>query len=144
MKGLQSTINVTPLVDVVLVLLIILMVIAPLTVSNHDMAVSRESISTSAPLPEQFVLDIRVDGCPAPELLDPAGLPSNCTVRLNEESVAASALATRLVETLGDRPPSDRVLFLTADAQLNYEGVLRIVDRAKSAVDGLQVRLLTR
>ena len=40
--GLQAEINVTPLVDVVLVLLIIFMVIIPLSMRGYDVAISRE------------------------------------------------------------------------------------------------------
>jgi biopolymer transport protein ExbD len=36
------------------------------------------------------------------------------------------------------------VLFLAADDRLNYEGVLRIVDRAKAEADGLRIGLVTR
>ncbi len=44
---------------------------------------------------------------------------------------------------LGSRPPEKRVLFLAADDRLNYEGVLRILDLAKSNVEDLKIEFLT-
>jgi hypothetical protein len=43
---------------------------------------------------------------------------------------------------LGDQPPEKRVLFLAADDRLNYEGVLRIIDLAKSGVEDLKIEFV--
>ena len=48
-----------------------------------------------------------------------------------------------MAEILGGRPADQRVLFLAADEQLNYEAVLRIVDLAKSGVDDLRIEFVT-
>jgi biopolymer transport protein ExbD len=44
---------------------------------------------------------------------------------------------------LASRPAEKRVLFLAADDRLNYEGVLRILDLAKSGVEDMQVEFIT-
>ncbi len=142
--GLQSEINVTPLVDVVLVLLIIFMVIAPLTLKGYDVDIPGEStvtVTADQPL-EQIVLSIDATLCPmlAPPKVE--GLPDDCRIRLNDDTIAAAALAQRVGEIFSKREVSDRVLFLTAQPQLNYEGVMRIVDAAKSGVDGLRIGMV--
>ena len=45
--------------------------------------------------------------------------------------------------TNGMKPEEKRVLFLAADDRLNYEGVLRIIDLAKSDVEDLKIEFLT-
>jgi biopolymer transport protein ExbD len=64
-------------------------------------------------------------------------------VNLADKEIPATELAARMAEMLGSKPPEKRVLFLAADDRLNYEGVLRIVDLAKSGVDDLKIEFLT-
>jgi len=52
-------------------------------------------------------------------------------------------LPARVAEILGGQPTEKRVLFLDADDRLNYEGVLRIVDLAKSKVQDLKIEFIT-
>jgi biopolymer transport protein ExbD/biopolymer transport protein TolR len=143
--GYQSEINVTPLVDVVLVLLIIFIVILPMTMRGYDVAIQGESVAAlpAEPIHEQIVLGIDVNGCPILAPLDSEGLPAECRVRVNDELVPVTDLAGRLGEIFASREPSDRVLFLAAQEDLNYEGVMRIVDVAKSGVEGLRIGLVT-
>ena len=142
--GLQSEINVTPLVDVVLVLLIIFMVVVPLLMQGYDVQSPRTSVE-GPPAQEdvvQVVLGIAPSGCNiiAPPTGD--GLPADCRVSLGDREIPASELPARVAEILGDRPSDERVLFLAADDRLNYEGVLRIVDLAKSGVDDLTIGVI--
>jgi biopolymer transport protein ExbD len=64
-------------------------------------------------------------------------------VILGDQKIAATELAARVGDILGSRPPDKRVLFLAADDRLNYEGVLRILDLAKSGVEDLKVEFIT-
>jgi biopolymer transport protein ExbD len=142
--GFQSEINVTPLVDVVLVLLIIFMVIVPLTLRGYDVDIPGESVPTPPDEPgaEQIVLGIDVSRCPVMEPPVSDGLPENCRVRINDEEVLVTDLANRISEIFATREPTDRVLFLVAQEQLNYEGVMRIVDIAKSGIEDLRIGLV--
>ena len=143
--GLQSEINVTPLVDVVLVLLIIFMVVVPLLLKGYDVDIPQQS---SAPVPAQteeaqVILSIVPAGC---HILDKPfgdGLPADCRVTLAGREIPAADLSAHVAEMLGGRPPERRVLFLAVDDRLNYEGVLRIVDLAKSGVDDMQIEFIT-
>src|SRR2546429_3415476 len=56
-SSLQSEINITPLVDVVLVLLIIFMVVVPLLMEGYDVDIPRASADTSAPVAESQLID---------------------------------------------------------------------------------------
>ncbi len=141
----QSGINVTPLVDVVLVLLIIFMIIVPLTMRGYDVDVPGESVvaSSDAPRDEQVVMEIDLNSCPVMEPPGADGLPADCSVRINDEDVPVTGLAARIGETFARRKPADRVLFLAAHERLNYEAVMRIVDVARSGSEGLRIGLVT-
>jgi biopolymer transport protein TolR len=143
--GFQSEINVTPLVDVVLVLLIIFIVIVPMTMRGYDVDIPGPAVvaAPTEPSHEQIVLGIDMSGCSIVAPPDSEGLPSDCRVRVNDQPVPVTDLAERLGEIFSSRDPSDRVLFLAAQESLNYEGVMRIVDVAKSGVEGLRIGLVT-
>jgi biopolymer transport protein ExbD len=146
-SGLQSEINITPLVDVVLVLLIIFMVVVPLMLEGYDVNIPQTSTvaATQAALSEdsQLVLSIVPTACPLVGPPAGEGLPSDCRVTLGDQKFPASELPQRVANILGVRPPEKRVLFLSADDRLNYEGVLRVLDLAKSNVADLKIEFLT-
>ncbi len=143
--SLQSEINVTPLVDVVLVLLIIFMVVVPLLLQGYDVDITRPS---AEPVPAQVeespvILSIEPAAC---RILEPPageGLPEDCRVTLADREIPATDLPARVAEILGGRPRDQRVLVLAADDQLNYEAILRIVDLAKSNVEDLTIEFIT-
>jgi biopolymer transport protein TolR len=144
-SSLQSEINITPLVDVVLVLLIIFMVVVPLLMQGYDVDIPRSSADAvpAQAAESRLILSIGPKAC---RILEPpagAGLPADCRVTLADHEIPAAELPTRVAEILGGRPPEKRVLFLAADDRLNYEGVLRILDLAKSGVEDLNIEFIT-
>jgi biopolymer transport protein ExbD len=143
-SDLQSEINITPLVDVVLVLLIIFMVVVPLLMQGYDVDIPKTSANAMSQTQEvRLILSISPTTC---DILRPPageGLPTDCRVTLGDQKIAATELPARIGEILGSRPPEKRVLFLAADDRLNYEGVLRILDLAKSGVGDLKVEFIT-
>jgi biopolymer transport protein ExbD len=144
-SGLQSEINITPLVDVVLVLLIIFMVVVPLLMQGYNVDIPRTSAKPAAAqaAESRLILSIAPSGC---HILQPPkgeGLPADCQVILANQKIPATDLPTRVEQILAAQSPEKRVLFLDADDRLNYEGVLRIVDLAKSNVEDLKIEFIT-
>jgi len=144
-SGLQSEINITPLVDVVLVLLIIFMVVVPLLMQGYNVDIPRTSAQPVAAqaAESRLILSIAPAGCRVFQPPAGEGLPADCQVILANQKIPATELPARVAEILGGQPTEKRVLFLDADDRLNYEGVLRIVDLAKSNVEDLKIEFIT-
>ncbi|HEX5042868.1 MAG TPA: biopolymer transporter ExbD [Candidatus Polarisedimenticolaceae bacterium] len=143
-SGLQSEINVTPLVDVVLVLLIIFMVVVPLAMQGYNVNIPRTS-AEAVPVQEdapQLILSVLPDTCGILEPPSGDGLPTDCRVGLADQEIPASQLTARIKELVSSQPPDQRLLFLAADDRLNYEGVLRIVDLAKAGAADLKIGVI--
>jgi biopolymer transport protein ExbD len=143
-SSLHSEINITPLVDVVLVLLIIFMVVVPLLLHGYDVNIPRTADAVPAQAAEsRLVLSIEPTACPILQPPAGEGLPLDCRVTLANQRIPAAELPARVKEILSGQPAEKRVLFLAADDRLNYEGVLRILDLAKSGVEDLKVEFIT-
>src|ERR1043166_5969223 len=97
--NLQSEINITPLVDVVLVLLIIFMVVVPLLMEGYDVNIPRASADTSLQADEkQLILSIGATDC---QILEPPaqeGIPKGCEVTLADQKIPAAELPARVGE----------------------------------------------
>ncbi len=114
-NGLMSEINVTPFVDVMLVLLIIFMVTAPMMVQGVDVSLPEAS---SAPMQsDQEHLVITVD--------------KNQQVFINELQVEVDFLQEKLLKILEGR--EDRQVFLKADRDIAYGIVVRVRAEDKAA-----------
>jgi biopolymer transport protein ExbD len=110
-KKVKADINVTPLADVMLVLLIIFMVITPMLQKGVDVKLPEAEYPTDHPDNEDTVtVAVRIDN----------------TVYINMVPVAESELPTRLNEAFENK--SEKVLFLKADEGLDYGDVLRVMD----------------
>lgn len=146
--GLKSDINVTPLIDVLLVLLVVFMVVAPMAQMGYEIMIPREDRSATPPPPDekskQVILAVNVDICNIEQPLTAAGLPPNCMVLVNKVAVRADELSTKMREIYEKRRSLDKVLFLAAQEKLNYEGVMRIVDICRSAAgEDLKLGIVT-
>ena len=109
-----SAINVTPLVDVMLVLLIIFMITAPMMQQGVEVDLPK---STTAALPgseEQVVVSIDKTNA----IFIGAGNP-----------VEADTLADRIKAILDQRPQSERKVYIKADSALDYGSVMDVMGR---------------
>src|SRR4029453_18848325 len=97
-SSLQSEINITPLVDVVLVLLIIFMVVVPLLLQGYDADVPRMSADAAPVSDEPVVLGIAPDGCGILAPPEAEGLPADCRVSLGDKEIPAGELPARVAD----------------------------------------------
>jgi biopolymer transport protein TolR len=113
----QGDINVTPLVDVVLVLLIIFMVVTPLLEKNIPVRTpNSEKVEQATEVPpDQLVVYVDKNG----------------QLRINSESVTPAELSAKLKLKLDAR--AERVVFIVADDLLRYSTLVSVLDAAKLA-----------
>jgi biopolymer transport protein TolR len=114
-KGLKADINVTPLVDVVLVLLIIFMVLTPSMLKHLTANVPKKADEPAASVPTES--SIIVEYTAARELT------------VNSEPVAPEALADKLIERL--RGARQKVVFFKAEDDAPYGDVVHLMDIAR-------------
>ena len=110
--GPVANINVTPLVDVMLVLLIIFMVTAPMLQQGVEVNLPK---ATTAPLKgdsEQVVLSLTADG----EIFLGKG-----------NQVALDALAEKAKAVMKLRPPAEQKIYIQADTELEYGAIMEVM-----------------
>jgi biopolymer transport protein TolR len=114
--GLTNEINVTPMIDVLLVLLIIFMMVIPMSRKAIDLQLPDPTPDeSSGPPPAQIVLEV---------------LPGN-TFKINSQPVAKADLQKKLKDIYDPRP--DKIIFVKGDPTVKYSDVINAMDAARGA-----------
>jgi biopolymer transport protein TolR len=114
-RGTMSQINVTPLVDVMLVLLVIFMVTAPMMQTGVEVNLPKAETKSLAAKEDTLVVSIEKNG----------------RTSINANEVPADQLTERLNTMLSGR--EKREVFLKADTSVPYGEVVQVMARIKAA-----------
>jgi biopolymer transport protein ExbD len=115
--GVRSDINITPLVDVVLVLLIIFMVATPMLLKDLDLTVPEKAdVQVATPTTaNQVVVSLTKEG----------------QVQINREPIAQSQLGEKIHDLMA--PRSEKLVFFDVDDEANYGEAMHVMDVCRGA-----------
>jgi biopolymer transport protein ExbD len=116
-KGGKSDINVTPLIDIVLVLLIIFMVMTPSMLKELTANVPKKAPENMPPPPANNTIVIEYT--------------EKREIAINQEPIAWEALADKIADHL--KQSSDKVVFFKIEDKANYGEVVKLMDTARGA-----------
>jgi biopolymer transport protein ExbD len=114
--GLKADINVTPLVDVMLVLLIIMMLVAPMLQKGVDVKLPQAANTTDKPETQGQTV---------------VGIQANKQIFLNSVPVRAGDLGSRVADLMESQ--AEKVVLIKADEDVDYATVMDTMDNLRAA-----------
>jgi biopolymer transport protein ExbD len=119
--GNMSEINVTPMIDILLVLLIIFMVIVPVTPKGLDALVPQPPKTQIPPQGPERTIVVQV-------FYHPGTAP---TYKINETDITHADLLPKLTDIYANR--AERVMFVKGDDNVNFAYIADVIDIGKAA-----------
>lgn len=119
-KSVASEINVTPMIDVLLVLLIIFMVIVP-ALPRGEASLAPKSSKNAGPTGDAVVL----------EVIKGTGTSDSVSYRINQQPVTREDLESRLAAIYVNR--AERILFVKGDDHLKFTEIAEVLDIGHAA-----------
>lgn len=116
-RGARGEINVTPLIDVVLVLLIIFMVLTPATLKHLNAVVPKKADDSAPPPPSD-----------APVMVE---IAADRGITINGDAIAPEMFSPKLADRL--RYDRQKVVFFKAATEAPYGAVVHLMDLARGA-----------
>lgn len=121
-SGLRAEMNVTPMIDVLLVLIIIFLMITPLAPTGEEALIPQPPPKdVKAPPPESLIVV---------QLL-PAEKGKRPIIKINQQEVSWEKLEPTLRDIFKKR--AEKVAFVKGDRELNFEDVAHVIDAAHTA-----------
>ena len=108
----NSEINVTPFVDIMLVLLIIFMVAAPLATVSVEVKLPRAVAPVQQNPPKPFYVSIQ----------------ANSRVYIGDNEVDIDSVGAELLDLIGNKTPSDERIFIRADQTTRYGDFMQVMN----------------
>lgn len=112
----NSDINVTPMVDVMLVLLIIFMIVTPLLQQGVSVNLPRDMIS-----PEE-------DGDITKDTSVVIAIPDNSNFYIGKEQYPLDALGEKIQNLMKDKSPDKRIVYIKSGVDVDYGRVVEAID----------------
>ena len=123
----KSDINITPLVDVVLVLLIIFMVITPLMQTGYEVKVPpKANVDQPQVTLDQLIVSVTPQG----------------KIFLNKQDLTIQQLAQQLGDLLKNRASNNKTIFFSADDSVIYEDCARVMDVIRNADEKARIGIV--
>jgi biopolymer transport protein TolR len=114
--GVKSDINVTPLCDVMLVLLIIMMIVAPLLQQGVSVRLPKAANTVDKPETQNQTV---------------IAIAANKSIYLNAKPIQNGELATRINEILENK--KEKIVLIKADEEVPYSAVMDAMDQLRQA-----------
>src|SRR5215468_7454984 len=116
--GVKSDINVTPLVDVMLVLLIIMMLVAPMLEQGVQVKLPKAANATPKPQSQDQTI---------------VAIGANRSMYINAKPVQEAELASKVSELLENKPGGEKIVIIKADEEVEYGAVMAAMDQLRTA-----------